>query len=106
MTPLEIALMNEQNEIRSPSGLPVVSPAGALIQCPYCGSTQFFGRRRVTTLGWVLYSAAIANLLLSALLMFVFVGFCTILLSPVLAILGFHGCREHVNTCAMCKRDF
>jgi hypothetical protein len=100
--------MDEQHEISSPMGTPAMvnQSTGALIRCPYCGSNQFFGRRRVTTIGWVLYCAALLNLVLSAVLMFVFVGFCTIFLSPLLAIVGFHGCREHVNTCAACKRDF
>jgi hypothetical protein len=71
-----------------------------------CGSTQFFGAKKVTTLGWVLYISAIANLLVSGLLMFFLIGFVTIFLSPVLAIVGFYGCRKHVNTCAKCKRDF
>jgi len=77
-----------------------------LVRCPHCGSAQFFGRRKVTPMGWGLYIAAIANLLLSFLLMFIFIGFVTIFLSPILAIVGFYGCRRHVNTCARCKRDF
>jgi DNA-directed RNA polymerase subunit RPC12/RpoP len=82
------------------------SPQDALVRCPSCGSTQFFGAKKVTTLGWVLYISAIANLLVSGLLMFFLIGFVTIFLSPVLAIVGFYGCRKHVNTCAKCKRDF
>lgn len=77
-----------------------------LVRCPYCGSTQFFGRQRVTTLGWILYGSAILNLGVSALLMLVFVGYCSIFLTPILAIVGFYACREHVNTCAKCKRTF
>jgi len=76
------------------------------VRCPHCGSLQFFGRRKVTPTGWLLYMAALGNLFLSFLLMFVLVGFLTIFLSPVLAIVGFYGCRRHVNTCARCKRDF
>jgi len=100
--------MEDPNNIMSPmSSPPMVNPGpGAMIRCPYCGSTQFFGSRRVTTIGWILYGTAILNLLVSSLLMIIFIGFCTIFLTPVLAIIGYHGCREHVNTCAACKRDF
>ncbi len=51
-------------------------------------------------MGWLLYIPAIANLLLSFLLMFIFIGFVTIFLSPVLAIVGFYGCRrrQHLRT--------
>jgi DNA-directed RNA polymerase subunit RPC12/RpoP len=89
--------------------VPVSPPQAAehdAVQCPYCSSKQFFGRRKVTVLGWVLYASAIVNLIVSIPMMFLFVGFVTIFLSPVLAIVGFFVCREHVNTCARCKRDF
>src|SRR5882724_10882576 len=65
------------------------------VRCPHCGSSQFFGTRRITAMGWLLYSLAIGNLIISFLLMFVFIGFLTIFLSPVLAIVGFYGCRRH-----------
>ena len=77
-----------------------------LVRCPYCNSTQFFGSKKVTGMGWFLYISAIANLFISGLLMFVFIGFLTIFASPILAIIGFYGCRKHVNTCAKCKHDF
>jgi|GEM_PF-2697879 len=77
-----------------------------LVRCPSCGSSQFFGSKKISGLGWTLYISAIANLFISGLLMFVFVGFLTIFLSPILAMVGFYGCRKHVNTCAKCKRDF
>ena len=77
-----------------------------LVHCPSCSSTQFFGSKKVSGLGWTLYISAIANIFISGLLMFVFIGFLTIFLSPILAMIGFYGCRKHVNTCARCKRDF
>jgi len=57
-------------------------------------------------MGWVLYIAAILNVFVSGLLMFVLVGFLTIFLSPILAVIGFYACRKFVNTCARCRRDF
>lgn len=81
-------------------------PADDLVRCPGCGSSQFFGSKKVTGLGWFLYISAIGNIFVSGLLMFVWIGFLTILLSPVMAIIGFYGCRKHVNTCARCKRNF
>jgi hypothetical protein len=77
-----------------------------LVRCPYCGSTQFFGGKKVTALGWALYIMALVNVPISFLLMFLFIGFLTIFATPVLAIIGFYGCRQHVNTCARCKREF
>jgi hypothetical protein len=77
-----------------------------LVRCPSCGSTQFFGSKKVTGMGWALYIAALVNIPISLLLMFVLIGFVTIFLTPVLALVGFYGCRKHVNTCAKCKRDF
>jgi hypothetical protein len=92
------------------SSYPMASPSPAgiddVIRCPYCGSSQFFGRRKVTGLGWTLYICALVNSAISVLLMFAAIGFCTIFLSPILAIIGFYGCQAHVNTCAKCKRDF
>jgi len=76
------------------------------VRCPNCGSAQFFGTRRVTTIGWLLYATAIADLLISIPLMYVCIGFFTIFFAPVLAMIGFYGCRKLVNTCARCKRDF
>lgn len=57
-------------------------------------------------MGWVLYIGAVANGFISVLLMLVFIGWITIFLTPVLAIIGFYGCRKHVNTCARCKKEF
>jgi uncharacterized membrane protein len=48
----------------------------------------------------------LVNFVISAVLMTVAIGFCTIFLTPILAIIGFYGCQAHVNTCAKCKRDF
>ena len=76
------------------------------IMCPYCGSTQFFGRRRVSSLGWVLYISSIANLLVSIVLMFFFIGFCTFILTPILCACAYAWGFEHCNTCASCKKDF
>lgn len=100
--------MQDPNQLSPPMAAPAMinQGPGGLIRCPNCGSTQFFGRRRVTTMGWILYGAAIVNLLLSAVLMFIFLGFCTIFLTPVLAIIGFHGCRENINVCAACRKEF
>lgn len=101
----------------APPPLPLaISPAATLpvartfnddlVRCPYCGSSQFFGGKKVTGLGWALYIAALVNIPFSFLLMFVFIGFLTLFFSPVLALIGFYGCRVHVNTCAKCKREF
>ena len=49
---------------------------------------------------------ALANILVSGLLMFVFIGFITIFLTPILALIARFGCCDHVNTCARCKKDF
>lgn len=76
------------------------------IMCPFCGSTQFFGRRRVSGLGWVLYISSIANFLVSVILMFFIVGFCTVFLTPVLSLCAYVWGFEHCNTCASCKKDF
>ncbi len=89
-----------------PMAPPGNSPADDLIRCPYCGSTQFFGRRKVTSLGWTLYISALVWSVISCLAMTIGIGFCMIILSPILAITGFYGCQAHVNTCAKCKRDF
>lgn len=91
------------------SSYPIAGPGGPhedIIRCPYCGSSQFFGRRKVTSLGWTLYIGSLVNFVISAVLMTVAIGFCTIFLTPILAIIGFYGCQAHVNTCAKCKRDF
>lgn len=76
------------------------------VMCPFCGSTQFFGRRRISGLGWVLHISAIANLLVSVVLMFFFIGFCTVLLTPILSLCAYVWGFQHCNTCASCKRDF
>jgi len=81
-------------------------PQDVAVRCPHCGSTQFFGRRKITGIGWTLYILALVNIPISLLLMFVLIGFVTIFASPVLALIGFYGCRKLVNTCAKCKRDF
>lgn len=91
---------------QTPQGSPPALPSDDLIRCPYCGSTQFFGRRKITGLGWFLYISAILNIPVSIVLMFVFIGWLTIFLTPVMAIIGFYACRRHVNTCARCKKDF
>lgn len=94
--------------VSQPVTAPNQSPAAQYtsIQCPYCGSVQFFGGKKVTALGWALYIAALVNIPISLLLMFLLIGFLTIFLTPLLAIVGFYGCRKHVNTCARCKREF
>lgn len=95
------------NEVSAPLGRPVaVGADDEAIRCPYCGSTQFFGGRRVTTTGWILYGCAIANFLVSLLLMWVCIGFVTIFLTPVLALIGVVYCRSLVNTCGRCRKDF
>jgi hypothetical protein len=91
-----------------------ISPQSNSIQCPSCGSTQFFGREKVTAMRGVLYiSAAIVGLFsifLGALSPLIgpigLIGFLTLFLVPVLSLIGFYGCREIVNTCSNCKRDF
>jgi len=90
----------------SPLAASDAAQSGDLLRCPHCGSPQFFGRRKVSRLGWTLYICALVNVVISGLLMTIGIGFCTIILSPILAIIGFHGCQAHVNTCAKCKRDF
>ena len=77
-----------------------------MVKCPFCQSTQFFGSKKVSGLGWTLYALGLINLLISIPLMFVFVGFITVFLTPILTMIGYYGCRKHVNTCARCKRDF
>jgi len=89
-----------------PPSLPGTFQAQDLIRCPHCGSTQFFGRRKITGFGWFLYISALLNIPVSFLLMFVLIGWVTIFLTPVMAIIGFYACRRHVNTCARCKKDF
>lgn len=81
-------------------------PMDDVIRCPFCGSTQFFGRRKINSTGMVLYICSIVNLVVSLLLMFAGIGLCTILLTPILSAIAFFGCQVHVNTCARCKRDF
>lgn len=76
------------------------------IMCPNCGSTQFFGRRRISGLGWALHIASIVNLLISIPLMFFFVGFCTIIFTPILSLCAYVWGFQHANTCASCKKDF
>lgn len=84
---------------------PSAPPAEQPVRCPRCGSQQFFGARKVSGWGWFWLAASTVNLLVSIPLMFLWVGFLTALLSPVMG-LGFYFCRRHVNTCARCKRDF
>jgi hypothetical protein len=101
--------MNQETELTAASlSMSPVQTADerVLVRCPHCASTQFFGRRRITSMGWVLYGAALVNVLLSIPMMFIFIGFFTMFLTPILALIGFYGCRAHVNTCARCKRDF
>lgn len=86
-------------------GPPPVSGIPA-VHCPACGSTQFFGRRRMTGLGITLYVLGLVVLVASVPLMLVGVGFCTIFFAPVLTLIGWYACRKHVNTCANCKREF
>jgi hypothetical protein len=80
--------------------------ANAPVRCPRCGSTQFFGGRRISGFGWVLIIAAMLNMIVSIPLMFIFIGFFTIFLSPILSLIGFYACRKFVNTCARCKCNY
>lgn len=104
-------LTNVSQPMSAPQPTPLASPAPPMpqdvaVRCPHCGSAQFFGRRKITGIGWTLYILALVNIPISLLLMFVLIGFVTIFASPVLALIGFYGCRKLVNTCARCKRDF
>ena len=99
----------QEEEVTAPRGISSSrsTPDDEVIRCPYCNSTQFFCGRRVTMTGWVLYACAIVNLVIvSPLLMFVCIGFVTIFLSPILALIGMVYCRALVNTCGRCRRDF
>lgn len=78
----------------------------APVRCPHCSSTQFYGGKKLTGMGWTLIICAIVNLFVSFLLMFIVIGFLTIFLTPVLMLIGFYGCRRVVNTCARCRREF
>ena len=84
---------------------PSVEGEKQAIQCPACASPQFFGGRKTSTWGWLWLIGAILNLLVSVPLMFVGIGFATVILTPLMMI-GFHVCKRHVNTCARCKKEF
>lgn len=81
-------------------------PIDLPLRCPHCGSTQFYGGKRITGTGWLLIVCGILNLFVSIPLMAVLIGFLTVVLTPVLILIGFYACRRLVNTCARCKRDF
>lgn len=87
----------------APVPAPMVGPAG--ITCPRCGSCQFFGEKKVSGIGWLLFCTGIIIILISFLLMFLGLGFCTVWLGVPLLILPFFLTR-YVNVCAACRRRF
>lgn len=88
-------------------GPPPMPSAGFAVRCPACGSTQFFGRRRMTKLGVLLYVSGLIVLFISLpLILAGGAGLCTIVFAPILCLTGWYACRRHVNTCANCKREF
>jgi len=98
--------LNQVNQAVTPVSIESIHKQNGLVRCPNCGSTQFFGRRKITGWGWFWLISAIGNLLISIPLMAACIGFAMIFLSPIMAFIGWHVCRTHVNTCAKCKQDF
>ena len=89
----------------APSGPAYSSVAPVVVQCPNCGSTQFFGEKRMTGLGRTMLWCGLIGTAISILLMFFFIGFCTIFLTvPMLIAAPF--LRKYVNICAKCRRTF
>ena len=75
------------------------------IRCPNCGSTQFFGKQKISGLGWTFIWIGGPGTLLSVILMSVVIGFCTIFLTLPMLIVGLF-LRKYVNVCAKCRREF
>ena len=84
-----------------------MSAAGTsdMIQCPNCGSTQFFGKQKISGLGWTLIWIGGPGTVLSVILMSVVIGFYTIFLTLPMLIVGLF-MRKYVNICARCRREF
>jgi hypothetical protein len=96
-----------QSTMSPPIGPQPMSTQGTCdaIRCPNCDSTQFFGKQKISGLGWTLIWIGGLGTLFSVILMSVFIGFCTIFLTLPMLIVGFF-MRKYVNVCARCRREF
>jgi hypothetical protein len=62
----------------------------------------------------IMYLSSVAVALLGGLLVILtfaigpigLLGLFGFILSPILSLTGYYGCRKIVNTCSSCKRDF
>lgn len=97
--------MTQPSQPQAP--VPYAPPSGTpAIVCPYCHSTQFFGEKKVSGTGWILFWTGIAIIVISIPLMVVMgLGFCTVWFGVPLLLLPFFLTR-YVNVCAACRRQF
>jgi hypothetical protein len=89
----------------APAGTAAGTDTILAVQCPHCGSAQFFGEKRITKLGIFLILAGFAGILLCIPFMFIFVGFLALPIPLIMFILGVTR-RRYVNVCARCRKTF
>jgi DNA-directed RNA polymerase subunit RPC12/RpoP len=89
----------------APAGTPGGADTIPAVQCPHCGSSQFFGEKRITGLGIFLIFAGFGGILLCIPFMFIFVGFLALPIPLIMFIVGVTR-RRYVNVCARCRKTF